>query len=180
MDFVGAIQAGFRNYANFRGVATRAEYWYFVLFIFLSGLVLSTIDAFSSLGVLSLGFNIATLVPSLSVLVRRLRDAGYSWTWLLTSFASLGVFLAGVIGLVSIAVNSGLMNWVQFANPNQDLDPAVLEAIAQDASFGLFAILTFGGLLLTLGTSILVNIIFPAMPSKSAADGNKRIKPETL
>ncbi|NDE88581.1 MAG: DUF805 domain-containing protein, partial [Micrococcales bacterium] len=118
MDFVGAIQAGFRNYANFRGVATRAEYWYFVLFVFLGGLALSTI------GVLSLGFNLATLIPSLSVLVRRLRDAGYSWTWLLASIGALAVLMTGIVGIVALAVKAGLMNWSALANPDEQIDDA--------------------------------------------------------
>jgi uncharacterized membrane protein YhaH (DUF805 family) len=31
MGFVNAINSGFRNYFNFSGVATRPEYWYWVL-----------------------------------------------------------------------------------------------------------------------------------------------------
>jgi len=174
MDFVGAIQAGFRNYANFRGVATRAEYWYFVLFVFLGGLALSTI------GVLSLGFNLATLIPSLSVLVRRLRDAGYSWTWLLASIGALAVLMTGIVGIVALAVKAGLMNWSALANPDEQIDDAVVQALVSDPSFGIYAVIIFVGLLLTIGSGILVNIIFPAMPSKSAADGNKRLKPESL
>lgn len=56
MDFVGAIKAGFKNYVNFRGTATRPEYWYWVLFTFLVSLVLG---AFESLEVLSAIFAIA-------------------------------------------------------------------------------------------------------------------------
>lgn len=33
MNFFEAIGAAFRNYASFGGVAKRAEYWYFILFI---------------------------------------------------------------------------------------------------------------------------------------------------
>ncbi|NDD25908.1 MAG: DUF805 domain-containing protein, partial [Actinobacteria bacterium] len=69
MDFMGAIQAGFKNYANFRGVAKRSEYWYFVLFMILSSLVLSVIDTFIGFEVIGLAFSLVTLIPSLSVLV---------------------------------------------------------------------------------------------------------------
>ncbi|NBW72976.1 MAG: hypothetical protein EBR26_01000, partial [Microbacteriaceae bacterium] len=142
--------------------------------VFLGGLALSTI------GVLSLGFNLATLIPSLSVLVRRLRDAGYSWTWLLASIGALAVLMTGIVGIVALAVKAGLMNWSALANPDEQIDDAVVQALVSDPSFGIYAVIIFVGLLLTIGSGILVNIIFPAMPSKSAADGNKRLKPESL
>ena len=44
ITFAGAVKRGLQNYINFRGVATRAEYWYFVLFVVLVSLVSGTID----------------------------------------------------------------------------------------------------------------------------------------
>ena len=76
MDFVGAIQSVFKNFANFRGVAGRAEYWYFVLFVFLVSLVVAVVDSVVGFGIIGVAFNLVILIPSLSVLVRRLRDAG--------------------------------------------------------------------------------------------------------
>ncbi|MFZ9707534.1 MAG: DUF805 domain-containing protein, partial [Ilumatobacteraceae bacterium] len=43
MSFVAAIQSGFRNYAKFRGRATRSEYWWFFLFTVLAQSVASSI-----------------------------------------------------------------------------------------------------------------------------------------
>jgi light-regulated signal transduction histidine kinase (bacteriophytochrome) len=45
MDFVGAIKAGFLNYVNFRGTATRPEFWYWFLFTTLVGIVTSALEA---------------------------------------------------------------------------------------------------------------------------------------
>jgi len=44
ITFAGAVKRGLQKYFNFRGVATRAEYWYFVLFVVLLTLVSGTFD----------------------------------------------------------------------------------------------------------------------------------------
>lgn len=180
MDFVGAIQAGFKNYANFRGVAGRAEYWYFVLFIFLSSLVLSVLDSLTGTGILGLAFSLGTLLPSLSVLVRRLRDAGYSWTWLLVQILATAIFIVGLVGIVNIGIESGLFSWQALMEPESEITPEAVEALASNPNFFGFAAMTMVGLLLAGITSLVVNIIFPLMPSKSVEQGNKRIRPETL
>ena len=46
IGFGAAIQLGFKNYINFRGRATRAEYWWWFLFVFLGGVVTGIIDSF--------------------------------------------------------------------------------------------------------------------------------------
>ncbi len=180
MDFMGAIQAGFKNYANFRGVAKRSEYWYFVLFLILSSLVLSVVDTFIGFGVIGLAFSLVTLIPSLSVLVRRLRDAGYSWTWLLAPITSLASFIAGLVGIVSLGIQAGLFDWAALMQPDAEINMAAIEQIANDPNFYAFGIMTLMGLVFSGISSLLVNIIFPALPSKSAAEGNKRVQPETL
>ena len=44
MNFVDAIASGFKNYFNFKGRASRSEFWYWVLFTILLSLVLGTIE----------------------------------------------------------------------------------------------------------------------------------------
>jgi uncharacterized membrane protein YhaH (DUF805 family) len=44
LSFAGAIATCFRKFINFRGVASRREYWFFVLFTILVSLVVGTID----------------------------------------------------------------------------------------------------------------------------------------
>ena len=44
MTFAGAISTCFKKYANFRGVASRREYWFFILFIVLASIVIGTLD----------------------------------------------------------------------------------------------------------------------------------------
>ncbi|NDH66083.1 MAG: DUF805 domain-containing protein, partial [Microbacteriaceae bacterium] len=121
MNFADAIKNGFKNYVQFRGVASRSEYWYWVLFTVLVSVVLGTIDGVMAEGSLeqqatdplamsgTLG-NIASLVfllPNLTVGVRRMRDAGFSAWFLLLSvlpmilvFVVIGTFVAELSGAV--------------------------------------------------------------------------------
>jgi uncharacterized membrane protein YhaH (DUF805 family) len=139
------------------------------------------VDTFIGFGVVGLAFSLVTLIPSLSVLVRRLRDAGYSWAWLLAPMLSSGVFISGLVGVVSAGISAGLFDWSALVDPESEvLNPQALELLANDPNFYAFGLMTLFGLVFAGISSILVNIIFPALPSKSAAEGNKRVQPETL
>ena len=77
------------NYANFKGRASREEYWMFVLFNFIFLIALSLIEGFlfglySS--ILSNIYYLAVLVPSIAVGVRRMHDTGKSGWFLLIPF----------------------------------------------------------------------------------------------
>ncbi len=89
------------NYANFSGRARRKEYWMFFLFNFVIALVIGFITGFIG-GVLQQGtsisnvaaviYNLAVLLPSLAVAVRRMHDSGRSGWWILLPIVNL-VFL---------------------------------------------------------------------------------------
>jgi len=87
VSFPDAISLAFNNYVNFKGRATRAEFWWFCLFTTLLSLVTQVIDTFSSIGILNLISSLIVLIPSLSVGVRRLHDINKSGWWLLLWFA---------------------------------------------------------------------------------------------
>ncbi len=84
MNFFDAIKAGFVGYVDFHSRASRPEYWYWVLFGIIAGAVLGAIDVR-----LQVAFSLATLLPGLSLSVRRLHDIGRSGWWLLIAFAPL-------------------------------------------------------------------------------------------
>ena len=95
MDFFGAVRICFNKYVNFGGRASRSEFWLFVLFVVLGGLILGVIDGV--VGVeqgdpVSLGnaFGLLTLLPGLAVAVRRLHDTNRSGWWYLISFTIIG------------------------------------------------------------------------------------------
>jgi uncharacterized membrane protein YhaH (DUF805 family) len=78
MTFGQAIANGFKNYVTWKGRATRAEYWWWTLFIYLAALFG---PAYWLLVVVSLVF----LLPSLAVTIRRLHDIDRSggWFWII-------------------------------------------------------------------------------------------------
>jgi uncharacterized membrane protein YhaH (DUF805 family) len=94
MSFGQAIQTVFQKYAEFTGRARRPEFWWWVLFVVLVNLALNALWVPVGRGAtigswLSWLWSLAILLPSLAVLVRRLRDAGYGWGhvfWLLFPF----------------------------------------------------------------------------------------------
>jgi len=100
MDFGQAITSGFSNYARFGGTASRSEYWWWTLFVVLVSLAFNVIDGISGqdgVGALSTLWSLGTLLPSLALAVRRLRDAGYSWAYL---FLLLIPFVGAIILIV--------------------------------------------------------------------------------
>jgi uncharacterized membrane protein YhaH (DUF805 family) len=92
MSFGDAIATCFRKYADFKGRASRAEYWWFMLLVFLVYLGLVFVSAAlansseAAAGLVALIMIVALLglvVPSLAVAVRRLHDTGRSGWWYL-------------------------------------------------------------------------------------------------
>jgi uncharacterized membrane protein YhaH (DUF805 family) len=100
MTFTEAIRNVYSHYATFKGRASRSEFWKFVIFVAIVTIVLylpliatggSTGDAGSGLSTLVTVsllaggiFTLVTLLPYLSVLVRRLHDTNRSgwWYWI--------------------------------------------------------------------------------------------------
>ena len=99
-----------KKYVCFSGRARRKEYWMFVLFNFIAAFVVGFIGgflagatnvvAFSFLGTI---YNLAVLLPSFAVLVRRLHDTGKSgWWWLI----GLVPFVGWIVLLVFCCTDS--------------------------------------------------------------------------
>lgn len=165
VTFVGAIKLAFVNFAKFRGVSTRAQYWYFVLFSVLLALVLGTIEAviwppivtddvLEALNQPTPLTNFAALVlliPSLAITGRRIRDAGWSGKWL---FALLLPLIPLVYGLVSVI--------------------SYLDGVAVPTLDDLVSVISF--LVPAVFLAIVVQIFLLVLclrPSKSKEDGNR-------
>ena len=93
----------FENYANFKGRARRSEYWYFTLAQILILISLIVIGALlgsffdNALGGLITGYmiysfySLATIIPTLAVVVRRLHDVGKSgWFYFIVLIPVVG------------------------------------------------------------------------------------------
>ena len=88
MSFVDAVKSGLRNYAVFKGRATRSEYWWFFLFGVIAQLAAGSIsEGFSNL------VSVALLLPSIAVGVRRLHDIGKRGWWLIIPIVNLILLL---------------------------------------------------------------------------------------
>ena len=101
MDLVGAVKVCFVKYTNFSDRASRSEFWFFILFFNILGIVVGFIDgAMGAMGVSVLvPFSwgaiivaIVTFVPALSVTARRLHDVNRSGWWMLIYFTLIGIF----------------------------------------------------------------------------------------
>lgn len=89
MDFMTAVRTCFSKYVDFSGRARRSEFWYFVLFTLLVGVVSGVVDSIlgtdfdTSGGLINSVTSLALFLPSLAVAVRRLHDIGRSGWWIL-------------------------------------------------------------------------------------------------
>jgi len=100
----------FKKYFQFSGRATRGEFWTFtllntVIFIILGilGLVLGSVSSSlaSLIGLIYGLFSLASLLPSLSVLIRRLHDTGRSGWWFFIALIPLVGFIILLVFLLS-------------------------------------------------------------------------------
>ena len=124
MGFGDAVKHCFRNYAVFQGRAGRSEFWWWILFVVISDVIVGipyTIGMATSAGTMTVNeatgqvtsaglsglaiagialltiWHLALLLPSLSVIVRRLHDTDRSgWWWWLNLICCIG----GIILLV--------------------------------------------------------------------------------
>lgn len=86
MTFVESIKTCFSKYADFYGRASRSEFWWWVLFVFLASAAASILSPVVS-GLFSLG----VLLPNLAVASRRLHDTDRSgWLQLVALIPLIG------------------------------------------------------------------------------------------
>ena len=111
MSFGQAVSSGFKKYAVFRGRASRSEFWYWVLFYIIVGIITSILDslfgfqintvtntetgnsvtAVYNAGWLSSIWALVVLIPTIAVSVRRLHDVNKSgWWWWLGIICCIG------------------------------------------------------------------------------------------
>ena len=79
LPIIAATKDGFNRFADFSGVSTRSQYWYFVL-----STTIATVIAQVTFG--DFGGNlvsIITLLPTIAVAVRRMHDVGKSGWFIL-------------------------------------------------------------------------------------------------
>jgi uncharacterized membrane protein YhaH (DUF805 family) len=182
MTFVDAIKDGFKNYATFRGTASRSAYWYFFLFSFLVTIVSSVLDGVlsstsgssaSNLGSISSLVAIGLVLPRLSLEVRRFRDAGFSPWLLLLSLVPLAAFVAWIaaVGVSAFSASAGLQGDPNSLSDNQL--QSLVAAFMTPASLTTFIVL----IITSLGVGIF-SLVVTLLPSKSIEQGNRILAKE--
>jgi len=96
-----------KKYAVFSGRSSRNEYWYFVLFNFIIGIILSLLILLPIVGkifgIISIIYSIGIFIPTLAVTVRRLHDINRSGLNIFLIF----VPLVGIIILLVYLIQNG-------------------------------------------------------------------------
>ena len=159
MNFQNAVKSGFSNYANFKGRASRSEFWWFVLF---SQLIQTVAQQVSGSTATIAWF--ALLIPGLSVHVRRLHDSGRSLRWFLWLAASMAGAALAFVGL-----------FMQSAQTIANLDAEQL--FDNGSQFWIFVMFIS---LISLVIGSVVNFVFLLMPSDEEMNKYGPPPPPTL
>lgn len=97
MEFPEAVRSCLTKYVEFRGRASRSEYWWFALFVAIVDFVFRIIDNVIGNPILGSLVSLALLLPGLAVAARRLHDTDRSAWWLL-------LILVPVVGWIVLLV----------------------------------------------------------------------------
>ncbi|SHN93839.1 hypothetical protein BHECKSOX_1301, partial [Bathymodiolus heckerae thiotrophic gill symbiont] len=129
MTFVESINTVvFKKYANFNGRASRSEYWWYALFMFLIQILamtlFSNLYSYQEYNPIKIIISLALFLPSLGVNIRRLHDTNKSGWWLLSPLAIGAIFgaLAYILTLIGeetsaiflVAISIGITNLYLF------------------------------------------------------------------
>lgn len=109
MEPVEAVKTGFNKLQDMSGTAGRAEYWWYMLAVFVVGILAYGVLV-QILGVL--GSFAAALVFSalgISATIRRLREAGYPETY---AYGYFGLYLLTAISVFIMPAIAGLLGLV--------------------------------------------------------------------
>ena len=101
MNIKEAFFSALKNWKNFRGRASRSEFWYFVLASFLLGIIVFLFELSVGIvdiesgnrGILSIALELFLAIPYISVTSRRIQDRGYSGWWQLSYLTIIGIFV---------------------------------------------------------------------------------------
>ncbi len=112
-----------KKYADFKGRASRKEYWLFVLLSVIAVFLAVFIDTILETFVLTAVVGLALIVPSFSALARRMHDTGRSGWWILVYF----IPFVGAFVVLVLAVLPGEAGENRFGPNPYSIDPEPTE-----------------------------------------------------
>ena len=115
---VEAMIDAFNRYATFAGRSRRGDFWWFMVFLLLVYALVFLLDTATNTPVFGAFALLAFLLPSLSLLVRRLHDSDRSARWLLIVFLPV----VGALGLLAMAALPGTGEENRFGPPVEKAD----------------------------------------------------------
>ncbi len=129
-----------KKYAQFSGRSTRAEYWYFVLFNMIIGILLQIFIVLSNKfdnNILGISFLIiyylyvlAVALPSFSVSIRRLHDTNRSGWWVLLGFIPM------IVGIITFFISNIIFALISFITLSLVATIIMLAFLVQDSQSG--------------------------------------------
>ena len=87
INMLDAVKLFFKNYFNFRGRASRSEFWWFALAYIIVAIIIATAEGlvqgidYAGSGIASNLLSLALMIGQLSLNARRLQDRGHSGWW---------------------------------------------------------------------------------------------------
>ena len=88
------------RYAQFDGRADRSEFWYYMLFRVIIGVIAIALGAIVGFPIFELLVFLVLLIPDTAIAIRRLHDINKTGWWLLVSF----IPLIGILVLIAFFV----------------------------------------------------------------------------
>ena len=144
-----------KRYAEFSGRSSRAEFWWFFLFIIVTWMVLyfvligtvmsagmspqgqpsaGVMGTVGVLGIILMLFWLGLLIPSIAVSVRRLHDSDRSGWWLGGFYLAYAVYLVLLLGVVGAGMSSAMAGGAP--DPSQVFGP--MFAVTMVVGLGIF------------------------------------------
>lgn len=123
VSFNEAVTRFFKKYADFSGRATRAEFWYAYLAVFVFNMLFSIIVRASQstlMSALSIIVSLVLLIPMLAVSWRRLHDIGKSGGYYF-------IFLVPIVGPILL-----LIAWCKESDGDNQYGPRITDATYEE------------------------------------------------
>lgn len=92
MTFFESVSSVFDKYTTCAGRASRSEYWWWTLFVFIASFGAGILDGLigsDSINIFANSVSLVVFLPNLCVAIRRCHDSGHSGWWVICPIVGL-------------------------------------------------------------------------------------------